>query len=158
MKGSSPLSRGIRRRAAHTCHCTGIIPALAGNTCGFRGWRWRGQDHPRSRGEYAGGEGREGGELGSSPLSRGIPATRHTTPQRPRIIPALAGNTPWNGTPSPPCRDHPRSRGEYYSPATRTIHLDGSSPLSRGIQEPAFPPELLLGSSPLSRGIPDPAA
>ena len=173
--GSSPLSRGIlvvavpresdgvdhpRSRgeygsdAGTSFKTMRIIPALAGNTNHETMNPTASWDHPRSRGEYFDLVDERGEELGSSPLSRGIPATRHTTPQRPRIIPALAGNTPWNGTPSPPCRDHPRSRGEYYSPATRTIHLDGSSPLSRGIQEPAFPPELLLGSSPLSRGIP----
>ena len=50
-----------------------------------------------------------------------------------RIIPALAGNTSAETTPSCSPGDHPRSRGEYQrssDPAPKSL---GSSPLSRGI-------------------------
>ena len=132
--GSSPLSRGIRfpvtgRRPFHR-----IIPALAGNTCLVSSGLDKQSDHPRSRGEYAPGLKKRRGPLGSSPLSRGIPATPVGLPTAIRIIPALAGNTV-----SAPVRiksraDHPRSRGEYVQPRRRRRPVRGSSPLSRGIR------------------------
>ena len=71
--------------------------------------------------------------VGSSPLSRGIPADPASGPCPCRIIPALAGNTVpqrfilWKDG------DHPRSRGEYDPPARMLRRRSGSSPLSRGI-------------------------
>ena len=50
--GSSPLSRGIPEIRRWFKMSTGIIPALAGNTCLLVGGIDPHQDHPRSRGEY----------------------------------------------------------------------------------------------------------
>ena len=70
---------------------------------------------------------------GSSPLSRGIPISFCLSRPRPRIIPALAGNTFAYHLHIPSLRDHPRSRGEYsHTPANSPLTA-GSSPLSRGI-------------------------
>ena len=91
--GSSPLSRGIRGVDADTAYQVRIIPALAGNTHVTREPSTHQQDHPRSRGEYAGGEVGEGLSPGSSPLSRGILLWAIGLPTISRIIPALAGNT-----------------------------------------------------------------
>ena len=131
--GSSPLSRGIPHRLSSYLSGPGIIPALAGNTVPMTLIRAFMKDHPRSRGEYI-----PPGTLlmswsGSSPLSRGILFTSDTVAETDRIIPALAGNTR-PGVISRPCaRDHPRSRGEYFTiPILRKIFLE-SSPLSRGI-------------------------
>ena len=70
---------------------------------------------------------------GSSPLARGLPAAKSTTPPGARIIPARAGFT-GTGSPVPGgTRDHPRSRGVY---PTRTVAprvSTGSSPLARGL-------------------------
>ena len=71
--GSSPLSRGIRVCDDSSFPAGGIIPALAGNTTGWRELTATDRDHPRSRGEYEEGGEVTGGESGSSPLSRGIP-------------------------------------------------------------------------------------
>ena len=73
--GSSPLSRGIRSGVAYDLAGCGIIPALAGNTCGRRWWGCRRRDHPRSRGEYFLQCSYGFPEAGSSPLSRGILGT-----------------------------------------------------------------------------------
>ena len=113
VSGSSPLSRGIPGQRGQLISRRGIIPALAGNThyaslrTGVRA------DHPRSRGEYLlpsplflAGEG-------SSPLSRGIQGRKENIMTTPRIIPALAGNTPSGTTSATSSADHPRSRGEY---------------------------------------------
>ena len=52
LRGSSPLSRGILGDIVNCTPRSGIIPALAGNTCRhLPGVCWR-VDHPRSRGEY----------------------------------------------------------------------------------------------------------
>ena len=112
--GSSPLSRGIRglhrvRRAGR-----GIIPALAGNTdLGDLPAPTAG-DHPRSRGEYLPSRSCGAFPRGSSPLSRGILCPCRTGRLVVRIIPALAGNTRWCLLSGTGCRDHPRSRGEYW--------------------------------------------
>ena len=90
-------------------------------------------DHPRSRGEYGVCGGGTMPLGGSSPLSRGILRVVGGGVVRPRIIPALAGNT---GTTILCCvsaRDHPRSRGEYLAACFMILGLLGSSPLSRGI-------------------------
>ena len=72
--GSSPLSRGILSARATLRARPWIIPALAGNTASSVYWGTRKTDHPRSRGEYFREIGLETEEMGSSPLSRGIPA------------------------------------------------------------------------------------
>ena len=73
---------------------------------------------------------------GSSPLSRGIPATQSRFHRVARIIPALAGNTPFENLLHFLAGDHPRSRGEYILTSPRATESAGSSPLSRGILHP----------------------
>ena len=93
IRGSSPLSRGIRRCRERRHRHDRIIPALAGNTRHDLPCRATKPDHPRSRGEYD------------------VAAAAEA--QVKRIIPALAGNTEaavYRGRSS---WDHPRSRGEY---------------------------------------------
>ena len=141
LRGSSPLSRGIRLRAGRLGGALGIIPALAGNTCPS-GWpRSRQWDHPRSRGEYPWPMTLILRDSGSSPLSRGILRLQGCQFSEERIIPALAGNTlqhrPRHRAPG----DHPRSRGEYPHSPPSCPSRTGSSPLSRGIPatSPASP-------------------
>ena len=131
--GSSPLSRGIRLTGGVKAESTGIIPALAGNTCSGYRRGWRCPDHPRSRGEYMASRMPRVLRGGSSPLSRGIPAGVLISSSRARIIPALAGNTGPARTGCTASPDHPRSRGEYGGYAGEDASEDGSSPLSRGI-------------------------
>ena len=93
VKGSSPLSRGIRGRYNSGRLRHRIIPALAGNTLANLDARRQGRDHPRSRGEYLVPEGLDLGSDGSSPLSRGILRITDVPVNVVRIISALAGNT-----------------------------------------------------------------
>ena len=70
--GSSPLARGLRAGlGVPDDHCR-IIPARAG----FTGWRalscGTSRDHPRSRGVYVRRVKTSFGEVGSSPLARGL--------------------------------------------------------------------------------------
>ena len=91
--GSSPLSRGIHGSQLAPVVWRRIIPALAGNTRVGAARPCRGQDHPRSRGEYLPGVMPLFPLLGSSPLSRGILRSLGPMLRRGGIIPALAGNT-----------------------------------------------------------------
>ena len=131
--GSSPLSRGIPESGRHQRQHRRIIPALAGNTWQVFGNNSCSQDHPRSRGEYVRVRITRERTRGSSPLSRGIPRPEEGPPIMTGIIPALAGNTSRHRRRRFIFRDHPRSRGEYIAPQTTAFHLQGSSPLSRGI-------------------------
>ena len=131
--GSSPLSRGIQPRALLRQRPGRIIPALAGNTIPSHSTRAMYQDHPRSRGEYAGFRCLIGLGVGSSPLSRGILICNEPFCFVLRIIPALAGNTDLITAYMMTGRDHPRSRGEYLARCCGGSIIQGSSPLSRGI-------------------------
>ena len=131
--GSSPLSRGIPLPIVRVMSGTRIIPALAGNTPRRQDGSVRSADHPRSRGEYSPFFRTQLGSPGSSPLSRGIPCGDTPTRCPMGIIPALAGNTCPRTRHGGIHPDHPRSRGEYPTPATKSTYKQGSSPLSRGI-------------------------
>ena len=132
-QGSSPLARGLQANGLSQLLTNRIIPARAGFTLGLPRRRGGGRDHPRSRGVYA-SVGRVTSRVtGSSPLARGLRASRTRRSIRPGIIPARAGFT----RPQPACRipqqDHPRSRGVYRHPHRRRSPPGGSSPLARGL-------------------------
>ena len=172
--GSSPLSRGIQRSPTKRSCLTRIIPALAGNTVPRPPKPVVGRDHPRSRGEYPASPSRAVHSCGSSPLSRGILTAALTEQRDLRIIPALAGNTPRSPGRRRHCRDHPRSRGEYWEvrggdgdgfriiPAlagnTRGPRRVGVEPADHPRSRGEYPSQwatltATAGSSPLSRGI-----
>ena len=70
----------------------------------------------------------------SSPLARGLRATRIPPAAATRIIPARAGFTRRRPRRASPAQDHPRSRGVYGESATHTTPASGSSPLARGLR------------------------
>ncbi|EDN80078.1 hypothetical protein ACTODO_00514 [Schaalia dentiphila ATCC 17982] len=69
---------------------------------------------------------------GSSPLTRGKPASQFTTPPTCRLIPAHAGKTGTHWGESSGPRAHPRSRGENGPGMPSISRPPGSSPLTRG--------------------------
>ena len=110
--GSSPLTRGKRRRRDDVGNRGRLIPAHAGKTGGDHGsWSFL-RAHPRSRGENEG--------------------SRRVAPVRRWLIPAHAGKTvvgpPWGWVSGA----HPRSRGENEALAASDATDKGSSPLTRG--------------------------
>ena len=131
--GSSPLARGL------LCVClgvgvqAGIIPARAGFTACHAPCVRASEDHPRSRGVYAGGDGSFLPRVGSSPLARGLPVRERSTVGQGRIIPARAGFTSDGGEPTCAVADHPRSRGVYRAERIEDDEEFGSSPLARGL-------------------------
>ena len=94
------------------------------------------RDHPRSRGVY--------------------PQNTTCTQPDPRIIPARAGFTPRSRRCWPLCSDHPRSRGVYsvIQPSPSSPH--GSSPLARGLLDPAVPIVSVTGIIPARAGFTPP--
>ena len=152
-RGSSPLARGLPRRAVAALDAAGIIPARAGFTDGRRRRRpWR-ADHPRSRGVYL-----------DTIISAGV---------RGGIIPARAGFTHRDPAQRTWRQDHPRSRGVYSSGPSADPGPSGSSPLARGLR-PGLPrraphpgiiparagftsysprPAWMVGDHPRSRGV-----
>ena len=110
--GSSPHTRGARRRSAAPRTRIRIIPAYAGSTSAThtssRSWT----DHPRIRGEH-----------------RQRPA--HAEHDH-GIIPAYAGSTMLKFMPVRAAADHPRIRGEHTEGSRHLRRLLGSSPHTRG--------------------------
>ena len=130
--GSSPLTRGKRRRPYRRRQPDRLIPAHAGKTCCSTMWGRNFPAHPRSRGENAVSDPHSRTAYGSSPLTRGkLGAIAH--PVGPlRLIPAHAGKTPLYGVATCPSAAHPRSRGENRTRRTGESMGSGSSPLTRG--------------------------
>ena len=90
--GSSPRLRGTRLPRDVAPARLRFIPAPAGNarlTCSCSRWA---PVHPRACGERRAGSRSSGSGAGSSPRLRGTPARRGRGRDRPRFIPAPAGN------------------------------------------------------------------
>ena len=71
---------------------------------------------------------------------------------RPRIIPALAGNTRRVPGEAQSGSDHPRSRGEYGPFSGAGVDHHGSSPLSRGIRSDVEEPRVRVRIIPALAG------
>mgnify|MGYP000939625884 CR=1 FL=1 len=113
--GSSPHTRGARRRRPGKPRPRRIIPAYAGSTPWFidaRGWL---ADHPRIRGEHTYGAKKIALRRGSSPHTRGA---------LPCGILLLTED-----------RDHPRIRGEHVHVLFALPEFLGSSPHTRGARD-----------------------
>ena len=131
-RGSSPHTRGARRRPVADLPRGRIIPAYAGSTsvsCGLSG---RGRDHPRIRGEHESSTSRSRPSPGSSPHTRGARFLSIVFATSRRIIPAYAGSTRLSGSDGGRGGDHPRIRGEHSFRDKRGGAYDGSSPHTRG--------------------------
>ena len=130
--GSSPLTRGKPDRRSRRPRRPGLIPAHAGKTIRFRRRAHSPEAHPRSRGENHRAPFGESRRSGSSPLTRGKPASSFFLLVGFGLIPAHAGKTSLTCSLTPPPRAHPRSRGENQAYLAATITTTGSSPLTRG--------------------------
>ena len=144
--GSSPLARGLLQHLLSGQVNPRIIPARAGFTSSSPWSPPLGQDHPRSRGVYENSIVSGLGGAGSSPLARGLPVEHREHDGAGRIIPARAGFTRSSSGRPRRLRDHPRSRGVYPSLLITTPHVEGSSPLARGLL-------VVLGRAVLKAGI-----
>ena len=89
---------------------------------------------PLARGEHSDRTTQNDLQQGSSPLARGPHGAVPVDSDRPRLIPARAGNTASCAVKSLAVRAHPRSRGEHDSHFVPEKGAKGSSPLARGTQ------------------------
>ena len=130
--GSSPLTRGKRDVVDCDAEPLGLIPAHAGKTVSpssISSLLWA---HPRSRGENSISCLSSAKFAGSSPLTRGKPATPESSVTSSGLIPAHAGKTNGGVEPGLVLGAHPRSRGENICAPMRWPGTKGSSPLTRG--------------------------
>ena len=153
VRGSSPLARGLLSPVPVLACVFGIIPARAGFTRPVPGVRLGLGDHPRSRGVYTYNCPNYVGELGSSPLARGLPDSDSQGGEHPRIIPARAGFTGTGASGRRRGRDHPRSRGVYGDLVDRLRAAGGSSPLARGLRPSSMPSRTCVGIIPARAGF-----
>ena len=131
-RGSSPLTRGKRRRRASPTGGRRLIPAHAGKTRRRRRVRRGRRAHPRSRGENCIVALPESEISGSSPLTRGKQAAEICFQLLKGLIPAHAGKTQTSPSLTSEAGAHPRSRGENSLIHRRCRPASGSSPLTRG--------------------------
>ena len=130
--GSSPLTRGKRRRRSRRLQAARLIPAHAGKTRGAGRVAPRPSAHPRSRGENNPNLLKEAPPVGSSPLTRGKRDRALEVLGPWRLIPAHAGKTRIRRPTSSLRSAHPRSRGENTAFFRWAHGAGGSSPLMRG--------------------------
>ena len=130
--GSSPHTRGARRRRPGRRRRRRIIPAYAGSTSFMPPVATRVPDHPRIRGEHTSGSVSKIVPVGSSPHTRGARRGRPPRHRRPGIIPAYAGSTDYAKRAPQGLKDHPRIRGEHKPSIVAVFSSSGSSPHTRG--------------------------
>ena len=130
--GSSPLTRGKRCLSRRRSGQYRLIPAHAGKTEVFGLFVGALGAHPRSRGENPPAVAWRVWSDGSSPLTRGKHQYLGWYEYDERLIPAHAGKTSRGPLTGRAVTAHPRSRGENYTRARRTLPTGGSSPLTRG--------------------------
>ena len=131
-RGSSPHTRGARRRRRQPPTSRRIIPAYAGSTAQLMLFALTSEDHPRIRGEHSSTYGRRIVGTGSSPHTRGARGRCHDRLPAPWIIPAYAGSTRRSAAPRTRTPDHPRIRGEHTGWPSTSWRWKGSSPHTRG--------------------------
>ena len=130
--GSSPHTRGAHRGSNRPPRDRRIIPAYAGSTPTTGTARSNPWDHPRIRGEHLRMHLVRDGDDGSSPHTRGAPASPVVRVAEGGIIPAYAGSTWRRLVALRPSRDHPRIRGEHHLHTVVPAVDRGSSPHTRG--------------------------
>ena len=110
--GSSPLTRGTHAQDLTACFNQRFIPAYAGNSPMSFTRQCAVPVHPRLRGELATDTVSVTVTGGSSPLTRGTQQETFGARQRPRFIPAYAGNSNSLISFEVNMTVHPRLRGE----------------------------------------------
>ena len=150
--GSSPLTRGKVDPPPSPPSEEGIIPAYAGKSISPFSLDNYARDHPRLRGEKECLSLSHQPVSGSSPLTRGKVRVWMSGIWPTRIIPAYAGKSVRIGLIIIGLWDHPRLRGEKLLDNLYTVHMEGSSPLTRGKAKRSFKFLLTRGIIPAYAG------
>ena len=111
-RGSSPLTRGTQKVSQSELARRRFIPAYAGNSYRVHHAQKMRSVHPSLRGELATDTVSVTVTGGSSPLTRGTQQETFGARQRPRFIPAYAGNSNSLISFEVNMTVHPRLRGE----------------------------------------------
>jgi len=153
--GSSPRSRGPRRRKQSCRFDLRFIPAFAGTTAKPAPTSSAPPVHPRVRGDHVRDLPGLTVEPGSSPRSRG--PLLQLAGDRPvlRFIPAFAGTTQQPRRALPPFAVHPRVRGDHDETPAKSRLSSGSSPRSRGPRHDLVAPPLQQRFIPAFAGTTD---
>ena len=130
--GSSPRLRGTRNPVAATVAGQRFIPAFAGNADAQACRADPCSVHPRVCGERRDRIDGWAGYGGSSPRLRGTPGSPRPARQKPRFIPAFAGNAHWRRARRAAPTVHPRVCGEREAVELPACVQSGSSPRLRG--------------------------
>ena len=145
--GSSPHTRGARRRRRGCRRGSRIIPAYAGSTISWSSHPPEAADHPRIRGEHDSLSMEKFRARGSSPHTRGARCRAANPGPDPGIIPAYAGSTVLALIFTRAAEDHPRIRGEHPDGRRKSPPAPGSSPHTRGARRSwgvGFPPGRII--------------
>ena len=130
--GSSPRLRGTFLRPIRQTQMLRFIPAPAGNILVLAFAFCFAPVHPRACGEHPTTGRRRRRHPGSSPRLRGTSPLQVRQYERPRFIPAPAGNIPWQFFISDLHPVHPRACGEHLISSQASAAAPGSSPRLRG--------------------------
>ena len=130
--GSSPRVRGKHAITANSLNQSRIIPARAGQTMVGLLYTFNRPDHPRACGANLWLLPVTWLLPGSSPRVRGKPSKGAKHGNRPRIIPARAGQTSGSCRSHGFCPDHPRACGANLPKEQNMATDPGSSPRVRG--------------------------
>ena len=150
--GSSPLTRGKPNLLASRVRSSGLIPTHAGKTSTSHGCALPRRAHPHSRGENRPRMVAVADMVGSSPLTRGKPASLSRRSRIDGLIPTHAGKTRLLLRLRRLSRAHPHSRGENPPMLFDGIKSMGSSPLTRGKLWMARPTTASFGLIPTHAG------
>ena len=153
--GSSPLTRGKRRRIDPVPETVGLIPAHAGKTRPKPLTRTSSPAHPRSRGENGTLAVQDLCATGSSPLTQGKLVRFAPGKVHQGLIPAHAGKTSSFSWLLRRSAAHPRSRGENSRVVMMVPFRGGSSPLTRGKLRHLLLPPMVPGLIPAHAGKTD---
>ena len=152
LSGTSPRTRGKRRRRRGSGRGAGNIPAHAGKTISIISATRGGAEHPRARGENSGTRWVMCAARGTSPRTRGKLHFFALKFDNGRNIPAHAGKTiPRLQRPRAP-QEHPRARGENPRRWGPGLRRGGTSPRTRGKPAKRFGHPQRLGNIPAHAG------
>ncbi|ABD41113.1 conserved hypothetical protein [Methanospirillum hungatei JF-1] len=137
--GSSPYTRGTQHRTNHPEVLVRFIPIHTGNSyCHFfhQGWC---AVHPHTHGELQVRDLLTDRHSGSSPYTRGTPASTHSHVSACRFIPIHTGNSRDISRRVIVVSVHPHTHGELYTFVDDAVIRIGSSPYTRGTLFPFSP-------------------
>ena len=146
--GSSPATRGGRGHRGGGQHDVGLIPGYAGRTIAGTARRPRWRAHPRLRGEDMMSSWNPADSWGSSPATRGGRSQTVGNLAQLGLIPGYAGRTVHRTAGRTGGWAHPRLRGEDPCTVTTLAGASGSSPATRGGQDPGERDHRQLGLIP----------